>query len=152
MPVHAVAYYSDASGPLSEERLDALVDDAARFNGLTGVTGVLLFDGTRFLQYFEGPEDGVDAVHERVRQARSHHRIVALGEGCVARRCFPWWTMRWLGVEPDFMQSLLTADWQAFAPQEASTPPVESGMGRLLQFTAPHMPGSTRAEDAPTQR
>ncbi|MFB3130618.1 MAG: BLUF domain-containing protein, partial [Lysobacteraceae bacterium] len=60
MPIRAVAYVSEA-GPavagdpfgLGSGKLDDLVDDAARFNRSAGVTGVLLFDGSRFLQYME---------------------------------------------------------------------------------------------------
>ncbi|MGM3151424.1 BLUF domain-containing protein, partial [Escherichia coli] len=62
MPLRAIAYVSQASPDLSPERLDALVEDAARFNKLAGVTGVLLHDGGRFLQYIEGPPDGIDSV------------------------------------------------------------------------------------------
>ena len=69
MPLRAIAYVSRALPELSAERLQALVDDAARFNKMAGVTGVLLHDGGRFLQYIEGPPDGIDSVYERILQA-----------------------------------------------------------------------------------
>jgi len=86
MPLCAIAYVSDVAGPLAAAHLDALVEDAIRFNSLAGVTGVLLCDGSRFLQYFEGPDDGVSAVHERVLQARSHRAIHKLGHARVRQR------------------------------------------------------------------
>ncbi|MEN4951371.1 BLUF domain-containing protein [Stenotrophomonas sp. TWI819] len=147
MPLCAVAYVSDVAGPLSAEQLDALVDDAVRFNSLAGVTGVLLFDGGRFLQYFEGPDDGVSAVHERVLQARSHRAIVALGHARVPKRYFPYWSMRWLGVEPAMIEQLASGDWQAFADPVQGGPPPHGGMERLLRFVAPHQP-SISAGDA----
>ncbi|MBD8698189.1 BLUF domain-containing protein, partial [Stenotrophomonas sp. CFBP 13718] len=66
MPIHAVVYASHVAAELPAERLDALVQDAARFNVIAGVTGLLLFDGERFLQYLEGPDDGLRAAYGRV--------------------------------------------------------------------------------------
>lgn len=65
MPIRAVVYVSEASDALRGDllglrsgKLQELVDDATRFNRDAGVSGVLLFDGTRFLQYMEGPRTG----------------------------------------------------------------------------------------------
>ena len=62
MPIRAVVYVSEASDALRGDllglrsgKLRELVDDATRFNRDAGVSGVLLFDGTRFVQYLEGP-------------------------------------------------------------------------------------------------
>ena len=57
MPIRAVVYVSEASDALRGDllglrsgKLQELVDDATRFNRDAGVSGVLLFDGKRFLQ------------------------------------------------------------------------------------------------------
>ncbi len=147
MPLCAIAYVSDVAGPLSAEHLDALVEDAIRFNSLAGVTGVLLCDGNRFLQYFEGPDDGVSAVHERVLQARSHRNIRKLGHARVPGRYFPYWSMRWLGVEPTLIEVLSAGEWEAFADRIAGRPPADSAMERLMQFVAPHLPERVGMQD-----
>ena len=69
MPLHAVAYVSDAVDGIETSDIDQILRAASGFNKVAGVTGVLMFDGRRFLQYFEGPEDGVDSVFQRVVQA-----------------------------------------------------------------------------------
>ena len=56
MPLRAIAYASEAVASLSAERLRGLVNDAVAFNEAADITGVLLFDGHRFLQYLEGPQ------------------------------------------------------------------------------------------------
>lgn len=93
MPIRAVAYASEAIRKIAadglgqtEGKLCAIVDDAARFNRNAGVTGVLLFDGEHFLQYLEGPEDGLSVAHSRVIGASSHTGLVELqrGRGAVA--------------------------------------------------------------------
>ncbi|MCF7752235.1 BLUF domain-containing protein [Bacillus subtilis subsp. subtilis] len=141
MPLRAIAYVSEASAGLSSTTLDALVADASRFNTVAGVTGVLLFDGGRFLQYFEGPEDGVAGVHERILQARSHHAIVELSRGRVPQRYFPYWGMRWLAVEPVLIRQLSAGDWAGFARRVQGTPAVDSGLDQLLDLLTRTLPG-----------
>ena len=50
MSLHAIAYVSQARPELAPQELDALLADATAFNRMAGVTGVLMFDGERFLQ------------------------------------------------------------------------------------------------------
>ena len=115
MPLRAIAYVSQAQPDLSAERLQMLVEDAARFNKLAGVTGVLLNDGERFLQDIEGPPDGIDSVYERILQAGSHVDIVELARGRVGQRQFPYWAMRVLPVDAALLRQLSAGDWSGFA-------------------------------------
>ncbi|HGM4786648.1 TPA: BLUF domain-containing protein [Stenotrophomonas maltophilia] len=121
MPIRAVVYVSGAGEGiagdklgLSSGKLDQIVDDAAWFNLTAGVTGVLLFDGERFLQYLEGPEDGLSVAYSRVLGASSHNGIVELQRGRVAQRRLPFWPMRWLPVDPEELRRLAHADWTRF--------------------------------------
>ncbi|PJL44922.1 BLUF domain-containing protein [Stenotrophomonas maltophilia] len=114
MPLRAIAYVSKVRPDLSAERLHVLVEDAARFNKLAGVTGVLLHDGDRFLQYIEGPPDGIDSVYERILQAGSHIDIVELARGRLGQRQFPYWSMRALPVEAALLRQLSASDWSGF--------------------------------------
>ncbi|WP_414491004.1 BLUF domain-containing protein [Stenotrophomonas maltophilia] len=114
MPIRAVVYASQAAEGLSIDRLKALVADAARFNKLAGVTGVLLHDGTRFVQYFDGPEDGVASVYERVLQSASHTDVVELARGRVSTRQFPYWSMHQLPADQLLVGRLARADWSRF--------------------------------------
>ncbi|HIE1099686.1 MULTISPECIES: BLUF domain-containing protein [Stenotrophomonas] len=115
MPLRAIAYVSRALPGLSAERLQAVVEDAARFNKMAGVTGVLLHDGDRFLQYIEGPPDGIDSVYERILQAGSHIDIVELARGRLGQRQFPYWSMRALPVEATLLRQLSASDWSGFS-------------------------------------
>ncbi len=115
MPLRAIAYVSQAKPDLSAERLQTLVEDASRFNKVAGVTGVLLHDGERFLQYIEGPPDGIDSVYERILQAGSHVDIVELARGRLGQRQFPYWAMRGLPVDAALLRQLSAGDWSGFA-------------------------------------
>lgn len=56
MPLRAIAYTSVAFEGIQASDIDRILAAATSFNKVAGVTGVLMFDGTRFLQYFEGPK------------------------------------------------------------------------------------------------
>ncbi len=115
MPLRAIAYASRAPPDLSAECLHRLVEDAARFNKLAGVTGVLLRDGERFLQYIEGPPDGIESVYERFLQAASHIDTTGLARGRLGQRQFPYWPMRSLPVDASMLRQLSCSDWSGFS-------------------------------------
>lgn len=115
----------------TEGRLCSIIDDAARFNRDAGVTGVLLFDGERFLQYLEGPEDGLSVAYSRVVGAGSHSGLIELQRGRVGRRRLPSWPMRWLPVESQELARMANADWTSFFQRGDATAPNATGMDLL---------------------
>lgn len=139
MPIRAVVYASQVASDLSNERLEALVADAARFNRLAGVTGILLHDGTRFVQYIEGPEDGVATVYERVLQATSHTELVELARGRVFERQFPYWSMHRLPVDQLFVGKLARANWSRFKRSDPDAAAEGYGIDLLAAAVAPHL-------------
>jgi len=114
MPIRAIAYVSEAAGGLGIDAMDDKVREGATFNISAGVTGVLLFDGARFLQYLEGPEDGLAVAYSRILNATSHSHLVELGRARTGHRNFPYWSMRLLPVEPHELQAALDDDWSSF--------------------------------------
>lgn len=139
MPIRAVVYASEAISEIAagglgqaDGRLCAIIDDAARFNRDAGVTGVLLFDGERFLQYLEGPEDGLSVAYSRVVGARSHTALVELQRGRVGTRRMPFWPMRWLPVQAQELTQMARADWTSFFQRGDPAASNASGMDLLL--------------------
>lgn len=147
MPIRAVAYVSTASSVIAESealeigslKLDALVEDGARFNRQAGVTGVLLFDGKRFFQYMEGPEDGLSIAFGRVLAASSHHDVVELQRGLVGRRLLPLWPMRWLPTDRAQISELASANWAGFKQRGEAAAANATGMDFVAGVVAPHL-------------
>lgn len=131
MPLRAIAYASEAIPGLSAEQVDDLSHAAAGFNLHAGVTGVLLHDGQRFLQYLEGPEDGIRVVYARILASPRHHEILELGRGHVSGRHFPYWSMRLLPAEPEQVHAIARADWTGVSRSRA--------VERLSAFVAPYL-------------
>ncbi|SDK00806.1 BLUF domain-containing protein [Stenotrophomonas pavanii] len=131
MPLRAIAYASEAIPGLSMDHVDDLSRAAARFNLEAGVTGVLLYDGHRFLQYIEGPEGGINVVYRRILGARSHCELLELGRGRVSGRFFPYWSMRLLWTDPADIRSVARGNWSGLSRGGA--------LRQLGQVVAPHL-------------
>ena len=71
---------------------------ARRLNPLDGITGLLIFNGTRFLQIIEGAESAIDDLVERLRADPRHSAFEIRDERIVAERAFPDWSMELLTV------------------------------------------------------
>ncbi len=125
------------------------------FNESVDVTGVLLFDGTRFLQYLEGPEAGVNTAYTRILAAGSHSGLVELNRGRVGRRQFPHWRMHSVRVDELALGKIAISDWTGFVRsasalasgtsaldrlQSVAQSPTEAGAGRLLETDDPVAP------------
>ncbi|HDS1544933.1 TPA: BLUF domain-containing protein [Stenotrophomonas maltophilia] len=131
MPLRAVAYASEATSGLSMDHVDDLARAAARFNFEAGVTGVLLYDGLRFLQYIEGPEDSINVVYSRILSARSHCELIELGRGRVSGRFLPYWSMRLLWVDDSEIRSVARSKWDGLSRGGA--------LRQLSLVVAPHL-------------
>lgn len=139
MPIRAIAYASEAVSDLPEDRLVALVEDAARFNRDAGLTGILLFDGGRFLQYVEGPEDALNIAYGRILAASSHREIVELARGRVGRRMFPYWSMRLLPAGSRELSQAAYADWRGFVRRAGYEGSPWAAMDHLTAIVIPHL-------------
>lgn len=121
------------------DQLDAMVRDASRHNRLAGVTGVLLCDGNRFLQYIEGPEDGIEFVFARVLSSRRHSEVVVLGRGESGVRRFPYCSMHWIPVEQHELHAAAVADWTMLKAARSDEESVVAGLEQIAILAAPHL-------------
>ncbi len=67
---------------------------AQTLNRADGITGLLLSDGTRYLQAIEGPEAALRACFTRIRHDTRHYDIVTVSDEAIERRQFGEWSMR----------------------------------------------------------
>jgi len=140
MPLRAIAYISHVVLPWDRASLDALVAKAAEFNAHADVTGILLFDGQRFLQCMEGPEEGVGAAYDRVCISPSHSDLIVLSQGRLGRRLVPHWRMHWLLADPGQLRTVAHAQWMGFIQSERHRESPRSAMEHLLSYLNPHIP------------
>ncbi len=87
-PLSSLVYQSRAVAPLSEPDLHQLITSSQTRNRKEGVTGLLIYDEGRFLQWLEGPTEGLGRVWQSISQDRRHRGISVLGEQAVPVRSF----------------------------------------------------------------
>jgi len=71
----------------------AMLAKARANNGRDAITGMLYFDGTRFMQAMEGPADKVEATLARIGQDHRHRALVVLSRRTIEDREFGDWAM-----------------------------------------------------------
>ncbi|QIK80640.1 BLUF domain-containing protein [Lysobacter sp. HDW10] len=132
--LYAIAYRSKAARELTSQELDRLLLDARTFNQRASVTGVLLYHDGSFFQFFEGPEEGVDAVYQRIRPARTHTNIVELLRAPSRSRQFESWHMGFCETPETELQTLATASWEEAMPITRVSYERSEGLGLLLNY------------------
>ena len=84
----SLVYQSRATTPLSEADLQRLIASAQIRNSKEGVTGLLVYDEGRFLQWLEGPAESLDRVWKSIYQDSRHTEITLLGASTTPVRFF----------------------------------------------------------------
>ena len=70
-----------------------LLQRARERNARAGVTGLLLHDAARFMQYLEGPPEALLPIYDIILADPLHHRIHELMSESIGEREFDGWTM-----------------------------------------------------------
>ncbi len=93
MSLIRIIYESTSSKDMDKAELAELLDVCERNNLKSGITGMLLYRGRRFMQVIEGEAASVDALMAKIK-ADTRHGSVTVLERCVIRaKDFPQWHM-----------------------------------------------------------
>lgn len=130
----ALVYVSSANGRLADEQIDGILASSRRVNQSKGVTGALLHHDGTFLQYLEGPADGLAMVWNRVTACRLHHGINVLLREPLVGRCFNQWHMGFAQAPGTLMQALAQGHWRSSAGVLLQSPEPSNALGLLLDF------------------
>ncbi len=91
--IHQLIYGSTAPKPFTGLELAELLRRAREKNGRLGVTGMLLYHDSSFLQILEGLRSDVETVYALIAQDKRHSGAVVYSRSDVAAREFPDWGM-----------------------------------------------------------
>ena len=92
-----LSYRSLAAPDLTEASVESLVARAQRFNARAGITGVLLYDTTYFLQILEGPLEEVTQLFSTISADPRHAEVRPFAIRWLGARRFEDWSMQLLG-------------------------------------------------------
>ena len=105
MDLKSLTYTSLAKLDLDADDLDEIHRIARQLNALDGVTGLLVFNGTHFLQIVEGAERAIDDLLVRLRRDPRHFGLEVRDERMVQDRSFPDWSMELVRVNADYFEA-----------------------------------------------
>jgi hypothetical protein len=90
----SLTYRSEAASAPSAPELQSLVAAARGRNRRAGITGMLLYDGGRFLQTLEGPPEAVDRLWSSIQRDPRHGDFEVLSQHIVPARLFSGWDLQ----------------------------------------------------------
>lgn len=105
MELKSVTYTSLARFDLTGRDLADIHETARHLNALDGITGLLIFNGRRFLQIIEGAEEGIDNLVGRLRADPRHSAFEIRDERIVGERAFPDWSMELVTVSARYFEA-----------------------------------------------
>lgn len=122
----SIMYVSVADPDLAADAIKTLVSHSQRRNAADGVTGIMLYNGSNFLQLIEGEADVIDACYARIERDPRHSGVVSLRDTSIGEREFPDWAMCYSLVEQPIEKTLQTI-------RDAGAPRTET-LDRIIAF------------------
>jgi hypothetical protein len=77
--------------------VNSIVDVSRNRNADLGVTGALIFSGSRFAQLVEGPADSVAIIRAAIERDVRHRTVTTIEAGTVDGRLFEGWSLAYSG-------------------------------------------------------
>ena len=97
--VTQLIYASRAMWAVSLPDLKQINTRAVRSNASNGITGLLLYGASRFLQVLEGERDDVNRTYERISRDDRHFGLTLISLTEVSAPRFSRWAMRFVMLE-----------------------------------------------------
>jgi hypothetical protein len=105
MDLTSLTYTSLARLDLQTSDLEDIHRSARELNALDAITGLLVFNGTHFLQIIEGAHDAIDDLLERLRRDPRHSGLEVRDERKIKERSFPDWSMELVRVKAGYFEA-----------------------------------------------
>jgi hypothetical protein len=86
-------YVSRAADSISSAMVDSIITTSRKNNPAYGITGILCYSGTMFMQVLEGGRTAVNATYGRIVRDTRHNDVQLLHYEEITERCFAGWTM-----------------------------------------------------------
>lgn len=95
---------SKAQTPADDVR--DILSSSERNNAASAVTGLLLFDGDRYIQILEGKDESVESLFKTITADPRHHDVELLHKGGITGRSFETWRMAYEALPKGLLEDL----------------------------------------------
>ncbi len=86
-------YVSKRTKDCYERDIEQILERSVANNQKLGVTGVLLYSQSRFLQYIEGDFRTIMTLYEKIKKDERHYDATMIALMPISKRVFPNWQM-----------------------------------------------------------
>lgn len=88
-----LAYISKRSPSCTDQEINEILISSDKNNNALGITGILLYDDRKFLQYVEGEYKNIIPLYDRIKQDNRHDHLAIVSLGIIEEKIFPSWNM-----------------------------------------------------------
>ena len=118
--------YTSLSRALNEnDDVGDILASSERNNAAKSVTGLLLFDGNRYIQILEGERMDVETLFAEISEDPRHHDLELLHKGDIEGRSFQTWRMAYESLPRGLLEEL--AENMGVCSLELDEPPRNAG-------------------------
>lgn len=80
------------AGPETSD-VEDILNSSEKNNAEMSITGLLLFDGERYIQILEGGSENIQKLFDAINKDDRHHSLELLHKGRISGRSFETWRM-----------------------------------------------------------
>jgi len=106
MALQELLYTSFAVPNASQEHVADILNVSQKNNAQHNVTGLLLFDGHRYIQILEGTPDNLDVLFSAIEKDQRHHGLELIHRSGIESRAFQDWRMAYEALPPGLLDDL----------------------------------------------
>lgn len=106
MSLFTLVYVSIAVKEMSDDDLLLILEKSRSFNAENGITGLLLYKDSFFIQVLEGEENIIDALFERIKVDDRHFNVLLILRKPIIERSFESWAMGFKSPNLDALKQL----------------------------------------------
>ena len=109
--IDALLYESRADERLTDAELEVILIGSRVRNARRGITGALLRDGDRIVQYLEGEPAAIERTLGAIQASPLHHDLAVIERATGVERAFDRWYMGFRGFHADHRRAAATGEW-----------------------------------------
>jgi hypothetical protein len=118
----------------AEREVEHLVEQSRLSNARLRVTGVLVFSGTHFAQYIEGPRQSIAELRSAIQSDGRHQDVMTVSEAQIEARKLADWSLAYSGASRVVSRAIHRAIHEAERRDAAAATTL---LSTLLQLAAP---------------
>ena len=106
MALLELIYTSLSTAAPGVSHVQEILESAERNNAASSITGLLLFDGERYIQVLEGISEDVEKIYDVICADERHQFVELLHKDSIAGRSFETWRMAYEAIPKGLLSNL----------------------------------------------